>query len=78
MSPCHLCARVHKGVLPHLYPLFIFFADDVSTAAQHGVAPSCAVVLEYSAFPAVKNPAFAYFVILEQFPLTFRALDRQH
>jgi len=75
---CRLCAGMDKGIVPHSNASFLFDADNISASAQHDVVLSYAVVFGYSVFPAVKDPAFANFVILEYFCLAFRTLEREH
>lgn len=62
---CRLCARMDKGILPHFDPSFLFYADNVSTSAQHDIILSYAVIFDYPVFPAVEDPAFTDFVVLE-------------
>lgn len=75
---CRFCARIDKGIVPHFDPPFLFYADNVSASAQHDIILSYAVIFDYSVFPAVEDPAFTDFVILEYFGLAFRTLDREH
>ena len=62
---CRLCARMDKGILPHFDPSFLFYADNVSASAQHDSILSYGVIFDYPVFPAVEDPAFTDFVVLE-------------
>jgi hypothetical protein len=67
-----------KRSLPHLYP-FLLLDTDYTPAGAFNFSPVAhAVILYYSGFPAVPQPAFSQFLIFKYLSLTRSAAYRDH